>query len=215
MVYRRTPKTELQKLERRARILRAARASIATAGFGGSKMKAIAERAGISEGAIYRYFPTATDLLVELFREIARRELEVARRTVSAPGSAGTRLEGAIRIHVERALRQPRLAYAMLTEPLAPELEATRLIYRESFHKLFARVMEEAIEAGEYRPFDVKTAAACMIGAFDEALIWPLAFRIGEGDTSGLRIEFVVSFCMNGISPWRYAREPVSGGRRA
>ena len=44
MVYRRTPKTELQKLERRARILREARASIASAGFGGSKIKEIAER---------------------------------------------------------------------------------------------------------------------------------------------------------------------------
>ena len=215
MVYRRTPKTELQKLERRARILREARASIASAGFAGSKMKEIAGRARLSEGAIYRYFPTVTDLFVEVFREVALHELEVARRAVSIPGPAGGRLEGAIRIHVERALRRPRLAYAMLAEPLAPELEATRLIYRKSFHELFARVMEEAIEVGEYRLFDVKTAAACMIGAFDEALIWPLTFRTEDGDAPELRIEFVVGFCMSGIAPWKLASEPASVGRRA
>jgi AcrR family transcriptional regulator len=208
VVYRRTPKTELQKLERRARILRETRSAIASAGFKGVKIKDIAERAGLSEGAVYRYFPTVTDLYVEVFREVALREFNVARQAAAVPGPAGARLEGIIRTHIERALRRPRLSYAMLAEPLAPELEATRLIYRRSFHELFARVMEEAIEAGEYGSFDVHTAAACMIGAFDEALIWPLAFRTGDVDLSEGRIEFVVSFCMNGIAPWRLSRQP-------
>ena len=215
MVYRRTPKTELQKLERRARILREARGSIARAGFGGSKIKEIAGRAGLSEGAVYRYFPTVTELFVEVFREVAMRELEVVRHEASVRGPAWERLAGIIRIHVERALRQPRLAYAMLAEPLAPELEATRLIYRKSFHQLFARVMKEAIDAGEYEPFDAETAAACMIGAIDEALISPLAFRTGDVAMADRRIEFVVDFCMSGIAPWKSARASVPAGRRA
>ena len=209
MVYRRTPKTELQKLERRARILRETRASIARAGFGGTRVKEIAERVGLSEGAIYRYFPTAKTLFVEVFREVAQREFEVARHAASLSGPVADRLEGIIRIHVERALRRPRLAYAMLAEPLAPELEATRLVYRKSFHELFARVMLEAIETGEYRRFDVETAAACMIGALDETLIWPLAFGTGDVASADDRIDFVVAFCMNGIAPWRSAQAPV------
>jgi AcrR family transcriptional regulator len=213
MVYRRTPKTELQKLERRARILREARASIARAGFSGSKIKEIAERAGLSEGAVYRYFPTVTNLFVEVFREVALHELEVARHAASVSGPAGDRLQSAIRSHVQRALRRPRLAYAMLAEPLAPELEATRLICRKSFHELFAQVMEEAIVASEYRPFDVQTAAACMVGALDEALIWPLAFRTGDVDFPERRIEFVVGFCMSGIAPWRCESQPVTAER--
>lgn len=212
MVYRRTPKTELQKLERRERILREARASIATAGFSGSRIKEIAERASLSEGAVYRYFPTVTELFVEVFRSVAQRELEVLRQAAATPGPAGERLAGIIRLHVARALRQPRLAYAMLAEPLAPELEATRLMHRKSFHELFARIMEAAIDAGEYRAFDVHTAAACMIGAMDEALIWPLALRTGEDDASEPRIEFVVGFCMHGIAPWKVS---VASGRRS
>ena len=215
MAYRRTPKTELQKLERRARILRETRTAIASAGFTGVRIKEVAERAGLSEGAVYRYFPTVTELYVEVFREVAMRELEVARQAAAVPGPAGTRLEGIIRSHIERALRRPRLAYAMLAEPLAPELEAMRLIYRRSFHELFARVMEEAIESGEYDRFDTQTAAACMIGAFDESLIWPLAFRTGDVDLSETRIEFVVGFCMNGIAPWRRSKRAVSEARRS
>lgn len=212
VVYRRTTKTELQKLERRERILREARASIATAGFGGSRIKEIAERASLSEGAVYRYFPTVTELFVEVFRHVAQRELEVLRQAAATPGPAGERLAGIIRLHVARALRRPRLAYAMLAEPLAPELEATRLMHRKSFHELFARIMEQAIDAGEYRPFDVHTAAACMIGALDEALIWPLAFHTGDSTASAPRIEFVVGFCMNGIAPWK---AEVAPGKRS
>jgi AcrR family transcriptional regulator len=215
VVYRRTAKTELQRLERRARILRETRTAIARTGFTGVRIKDVAERAGLSEGAVYRHFPTVTELYVEVFREVAMRELEVVRQAAAVSGPAGARLEGVIRIHIERALRRPRLAYAMLAEPLAPELEATRLIYRRSFHELFARVMGEAIEAGEYNPFDVQTAAACMIGAFDESLIWPLAFRTGDVDASESRIEFVVGFCMNGIAPWRRAKGVLAESLRS
>ena len=73
--------------------------------------------------------------------------------------------------------------------------------------------MEEAVSRGEYRPFDTATAAACMIGACDEALIWPLAFRTGHGNAPQKRIEFVVGFCMSGIAPWKRANEVTTTGR--
>jgi AcrR family transcriptional regulator len=74
------------------------------------RIKDVAERAGLSEGAVYRYFPTVTELYVEVFREVAMRELEVARQAAAVPGPAGTRLEGIIRTHIERALGRPRLS---------------------------------------------------------------------------------------------------------
>ncbi len=212
MVYRRTPKTELQKLERRQRILEEARRLIATAGFSGSRMKDIAALAGMSEGAIYRYFPTAIALFVEVFRTVASRELEVARQATLLNGPASLRLTAALRLHFERALRRPRLAYAMLAEPLAPELEAVRLLFRKSFHDLFAGVMREAILSGEYAAFDTRTAAACMTGALDEALIWPLAFLDETEQNPTERIDFVVEFCLNAIAPWR--RETARAARR-
>jgi len=54
-----------------------------------------------------------------------------------------------------------------------------------------------------------------MIGAFDESLIWPLAFRIDDVDLSESRIEFVVAFCMSGIAPWRCSKRMVSEARRS
>ena len=213
MAYRRTPKTELQKQERRLRILSEARALIAKSGFSGSRMKDIAEHAGMSEGAIYRYFPTAIELFVEVFREVAGHELEVARQATYIAGPADARLSAALRIHIERALRRPRLAYAMLAEPLAPELEATRLVYRKSFHDMFASVMREAIEAKEYASFDAQTAAACMTGAMDEALIWPLAFFGDASSNLHERIDFVVEFCMNAIAPWQRSARRLKTSR--
>lgn len=71
-----------------------------------------------------------------MFRDVAQHEFEIAEEASLMPGAASDRLAGIIDIHVERALRRPRLASAMLAEPLAPELEATRLVYRKSFHDL-------------------------------------------------------------------------------
>lgn len=130
------------------------------------------------------------------------------------PGAASDRLAGIVDIRVERVLRRPRLASAMLAESLAPALEATRLVYRKSFHDLFARVMDQAIAAAECSAFDVHTAAACMIGAFDETLIWPIAFRTGDVEATALRIEFVVGVCMNGIAPWK-ATLPAGSNKTA
>lgn len=203
MVYRRTPKTELRKLERRQRILREARKLIAGAGFSGARMKDIAQLAEMSEGAIYRYFPTAIELFVEVFRTVASGELEAARQATQIVGPANVRLARALRAHLERALRRPRLAYALLAEPLAPELEGVRLLFRKSFLELFADVMREAIESDEYVAFDVHMAAACMTGALDEALIWPLAFLDETYSNRDEKIDFVVQFCLNAIAPWK------------
>jgi hypothetical protein len=50
--------------------------------------------------------------------------------------------------------------------------------------------------------------------AFDEALIWPIAFGTGDAEATALRIEFVVGFCMNGIAPWK-ATLPAGSNKAA
>lgn len=203
MAYRSTPYTEQRKHERRQRILDSARDLIARGGFSAARIRDIAAAAGISEAAVFRYFPTVISLLVEVFDRAAANELEAVREAVCMQGPADVRLGGAVRTHVERAMRRPRLAHALLAEPLAPELERVRLAWRKRFQDLFADVMREAVEMGRYRSFDTRTAAACMIGAMDEALIWPLTISNVEPPVRDEQIDFVVRFCMNAIAPWR------------
>jgi AcrR family transcriptional regulator len=52
--------------ENRARIIEAARAEIA--GDADIRLNAVAQRAGVGQGTLYRHFPTRADLLAEVYR---------------------------------------------------------------------------------------------------------------------------------------------------
>jgi len=58
---------------KREEILRAARELIAAQGFHGAPIAAIAARAGVGAGTIYRYFANKDVLIGELFQEIRQR----------------------------------------------------------------------------------------------------------------------------------------------
>ena len=66
-------------------ILKATRELIAEVGFRGVRSRLVAEKAGISEGTIYRYFPTMTALYAEVFRTAALRELAASFKRAWAP----------------------------------------------------------------------------------------------------------------------------------
>ena len=66
--------------ERRARILDAAVALAAKGGFEQMQMRAVAERADVALGTLYRYFPSKIHLLVSgLAREFERASPETSR----------------------------------------------------------------------------------------------------------------------------------------
>jgi len=55
--------------DNRARIVAAARDAIAAAGPGDElRLNAVAQKAGVGQGTLYRHFPTRADLLVEVYR---------------------------------------------------------------------------------------------------------------------------------------------------
>jgi len=60
--------------ERRAQLLSAARKVFADKGLAGASTRDIAREAGVSEGLLYRYFPSKTALHAEVLREIAREQ---------------------------------------------------------------------------------------------------------------------------------------------
>ena len=66
MAYRRSPLMQERLADNRQRIVRAARKLIASDGFRGASMTAVAAASGLSTGALYRYFPSKAELYVEL-----------------------------------------------------------------------------------------------------------------------------------------------------
>jgi hypothetical protein len=72
-------------------------------------------------------------------------------------------------------LRRPRLAWALIAEPVDPLVDAERLSYRERYSALTADALRAGIAAGELPEQNVALTAAALVGGCGEALVGPLS----------------------------------------
>src|ERR1700733_16229776 len=117
----------------RERLLRAARELIDEGGYGATSVMAIAERAGVATGTLYRHFPSKEELFVEMFRDVCDHEDRAIAAALDGLGQAPPAtdvVEQIVGTFAQRALRNRRLAWALLAEPLDPRVDAERLAYR-------------------------------------------------------------------------------------
>jgi AcrR family transcriptional regulator len=162
----------------RERLLRAARAVIEQGGYSAATVAAIADRAGVASGTLYRHFSSKEELFVELFRAVCDREVEAMREAAETMPAGSThvdRLETVLATFAARALRRPRLAWALIAEPVDPLVDAERLAYRARYSALTADALRAGIEAGELPSQDVELTAAALVGGCGEALVGPLS----------------------------------------
>ncbi len=162
----------------RERLLQAAEELIEGGGYGAASVIAIADGAGVASGTLYRHFASKEELFVELFRLICDRELQamLAAAERMPPGSSHVdRLETVLATFAQRALRRPRLAWALIAEPVDPLVDAERLAYRERYRELTAAALRAGIAAGEIPEQNVQLTAAALVGGCGEALVGPLS----------------------------------------
>jgi AcrR family transcriptional regulator len=180
MPYRPTQRTEARRAATRERIVAAALEQVGDGGYASAGVQAVAARAGVAVGTVYRHFPSKGDLFAEAFRRASQRELDVVVEVSDADGrSARERVAAAVEAFARRALAGPVLAYALLAEPVDPAVEAERLRFRTGYRDAFARVLEDGVRDGELRPHDTRTVAAAYVGALGEALVGPLSTANG------------------------------------
>src|SRR3954464_15268477 len=141
MPYRPTAKTEARRAETRERIVRAAIDQLADGGYASAGVQAVAARAGVAVGTVYRHFPSKAELFAEVFDRAAQRELDVVVSVSAADGrSSRERIAAAVEAFCRRALAGPALAYAQIAEPVDPAVEQERLRLRRGYRDAFARV---------------------------------------------------------------------------
>jgi AcrR family transcriptional regulator len=191
MPYRRTENVVRRLAARHAAIIAAARAAAAEGGMAAVQIVPVARRAGIAAGTVYRYFPGKTDLVAALLKEIADQEMTALRRAASgAPGPLSA-LAAAIMTFAARALRERRLTYAAIAEPIDAELDAARLSFRKSLMGEFSARIAAAVTGGHLPDQDAALSGAALLGLLIEALVGPLA-----PDASGRERDVVQSLTL-------------------
>ncbi len=200
MAYRRTRLMEERLAGNRERILRATRRLIAEGGFRNAQIAAVAAGAEVSTGTIYRYFPSKAELFVEVLSAAVEHEIDILREVIAARPGARAQLDAAVASFVRRALTGPNLAWAFIAEPADPEVDAERIRGRKRFGDVFKTVLRRGVASGEFPKQNLDASAACIVGAFTEALVGPIGpSRKTLRDKERL-VQAICAFCVRAVS---------------
>src|SRR5690242_975833 len=111
------------------------------------QIAAVARRAGIAAGTVYRYFPSKTDLIAAVIGTVSEREMTAMRRAADAAPGPLSALAACVATFAARALAERRLAWAVLAEPVDAAIDAMRLDFRQGI----AAEIEARIRAAQTR----------------------------------------------------------------
>lgn len=120
-------------VERQQAILTAAREVFIETGLGGARTKLIAERAGVAEGTIFKYFKNKDALferaVVEVLEQLVKR-LESAAAEYAVASGGHDRIEQARLFHIETAQAMSEIA-PLLGAVMSADTPAGELSYYE------------------------------------------------------------------------------------
>jgi AcrR family transcriptional regulator len=175
MAYRRTENVIRRLHARHDSIVDAARAAAGAGGMAAIQIAPVAARAGVAAGTVYRYFPGKIELVGALVESVAEDEIAALRAAADAAPGPLSALAAAIGSFAARALRDRRLAWAVIAEPVDAETDVVRRQFRGTLVAEFEARIRAAIDGGHLPEQDVALTAPALLGVLIEGLIGPLA----------------------------------------
>lgn len=179
----------------RERLLHAAAEVIEESGWGAASVVAVAERARVATGTLYRHFPSKADLFVQVLRAVSKRELDAMVEAQSPVADFAERFASVVTTYARRALHNRRLARALVYEPVDPLVDAERLAYRRRYREGMAALLRDGIAAGAIPQQDARLAAAAVVGIIAETLVGPLSPLGGDAPPDDEVVAAIVTFC--------------------
>ncbi|GAA5043616.1 TetR/AcrR family transcriptional regulator [Nocardia callitridis] len=173
MAYRRTSAVQARLDAQAGLIVRAATAVLSDAGYAGLSMAAVAAAAGVATGTVYKNFRGKTELVRAVFRRVVAHEVDAV-AAACAEGGAVERVSVAVETFAGRALKNPKLAYVLLAEPVDAEVDVERLRFRRAFAEIFESAVAEGVSRGDLPAQDAGVSASALVGAIGEVLVGPL-----------------------------------------
>ena len=175
MSYKRSSLMQERMEQNRQAILQSARELIAQGGIKDAQIQAIAERAGVSSGLVYRYFDNKSQVLIEVLSEAIQHEVKILNHIAESDElTSKQKLDKAVTTFVKRAMNSPQLAYSLMFEPVDAELEHERFRSKQLIKQSMKEILAAGKINGEFGFEDLNTAALCVVGAMTFVVIEPL-----------------------------------------
>lgn len=188
--------------QNREAILQSARELIAQGGIKDAQIQAIAERAGVSSGLVYRYFDNKSQVLIEVLSEAIQHEVKILNHIAESELSSKQKLDKAVTTFVKRAMNSPQLAYSLMFEPVDAELEHERFRSKQLIKQSIKEILAAGKINGEFGFEDLNTAALCVVGAMTFVVIEPLNPSRGvmfEQNHKDYFVKQIAEFCVNAV----------------
>lgn len=201
--YKRSSLMQERMEQNRKAILQSARELIAQGGFKDAQIQAIAERAGVSSGLVYRYFENKSQVLIEVLSDAITLEVQIINAIATGQLTPKQKLHKAVTAFVKRALNSPQLSYSLMFEPVDPAIEHERFRSKQIIKQSIKEILAEGKVTGEFGFEDLNTAALCVVGAMTFVVIEPLNPSRNVMFDPSYRDYFVkqiADFCVNAVS---------------
>jgi len=187
--------------EKRERILRAAIEAFSAQGYYHTRIRDIAQAAGIADGTVYLYFKNKEALLTAIFEDVMDRALEEGRRRINAPGRAVDRLRRLVDLQLSSLGGDRDLATVFQIELRHTGSGMAR--YRRSHMSDYLGLFEEVLKAGQAdgslrEDLDIEFTSRSIFGVIDAAALEWVVNR-SEARLED-QLDAVVDLLMRGLS---------------
>ena len=202
MSYKRSSLMQKRMAQTREAILQSARELIAQGGIKDAQIQAIAERAGVSSGLVYRYFDNKSQVLIEVLSEAIQHEVKILNHIAESELSSKQKLDKAVTTFVKRAMNSPQLAYSLMFEPVDAELEHERFRSKQLIKQSIKEILAAGKINGEFGFEDLNTAALCVVGAMTFMVIEPLNPSrnvMFDQNYKDYFVKQIAEFCVNAV----------------
>lgn len=202
MSYKRSSLMQERMEQNREAILQSARELIAQGGIKDAQIQAIAERAGVSSGLVYRYFDNKSQVLIEVLSEAIQHEVKILNHIAESELSSKQKLDKAVTTFVKRAMNSPQLAYSLMFEPVDAELEHERFRSKQLIKQSIKAILAAGKINGEFGFEDLNTTALCVVGAMTFVVIEPLNPSrnvMFDQNYKDYFVKQIAEFCVNAV----------------
>jgi AcrR family transcriptional regulator len=157
------PKKRLPAEERKKQILRSAVAVFAQSNYRGAKVAEIAAASGVSEAALYKYFPSKKAIFLEILRHMSERIILMWQKEASREPDALKVLHNMGTLYFNRMTRHPqelKVHFQAVSEIDDPDIAAQLRLDHTRYVRFISGVIEKGIRQGVVRRnADVQMAA--------------------------------------------------------
>jgi AcrR family transcriptional regulator len=212
-----------RKEARPGEILGAALTCFAERGFAATRLDDVAQRAGVTKGTLYLYFPNKEELFKAVVAQALVPNLERGEALLSEadergaePGSAAAMLTEMIRGWAELA-RSPASAIPKIIVSEAGNFPDLARFYREQVvdrgMALWRRVLQFGIARGEFRAVNIDDTVRCIVSPLLLAMLWRHSLGRHEqtGFDSDTLLQTHLQLILNGLRVCQPIGDPGIG----